>query len=102
MNRQERRRQEKAGVSQPSIMQQYRKEAYDAGFDAGARSVVEITFYMTCYTLTYKTEYSKEQIQELARAIYNNIDSYRTGQLGPADYDEIVRMMNEEYEIKIT
>ena len=101
MNRQERRKQEKLGISKVDIMNTYRKEAYNEGYSAGMRSVVDITFYMTAYTLSYKTEYSKEELRELMRAIYTNIDSYRTGQLSPEDYTTIEEQMRNEYGIKL-
>ena len=44
---------------------------------------------------------SKEKLQEICKRIFNNIDAYRTGHLTPKDYDEIVRMLEEEYEIKL-
>lgn len=102
MNRAERRREERLGISKESIMQRYGKEAYDSGYAQGARSVIEITFYMVAYTLSYKTGYSKTRIREIVNSIYDNIDAYRTGHLNPEDYDEIVRMMNEDYHIKLT
>ncbi len=101
MNRAERRREQKLGVSPQSIMEKYRKEAYDEGYTMGMRNVVDITFYMTAYTLSYKTGYSKARIREIMQAVYNNIDSYRSGHLTPQDYDTIVHQMEEDYGIKI-
>ena len=102
MNRAERRRQERSGVSEAAIRERDRKEAYDAGYKAGMQSVVEITFYMTAYTLSYKTGYSKARLRELMGYIYNNIDSFRTGQLEPQDFDTIVEEMKGKYGIKLT
>lgn len=51
MNRAERRKQEKLGVSQQSIMQRYRDEAYDQGWHDGMKNEIEITFNMFAYTL---------------------------------------------------
>lgn len=82
-------------------MEKYRKEAYDEGYTMGMRSVVEITFYMTAYTLTYKTGYSKARLREIMQAVYNNIDSYRSGHLTPQDYDTIVEQIEKDYGIKI-
>lgn len=101
MNRAERRRQEKFGVSKPTIMEQYRKEAYEEGFQSGMSHTIDITFYMCAYTLSYKTGYSKKRIREIMQAIYNNIDSFRTGHLEPEDYDTIVEQMQNDYGIKI-
>lgn len=100
MNRQERRKLEKTN-SKISVMQKYRDEAYEQGYKAGQKSVVDITFYMVAYTLTYKTGYSKQRIRELMEAIYNNIDAYRTEHLSPEDYEEIVRMIEEDYKIRL-
>lgn len=100
MNREERRKLEKTN-SKLSVMERYRQEAYDLGYKAGQRDVIDITFYMVAYTLTYKTGYSKQKIGELVQAIYNNIDAYRTEHLTPEDYKEIVRMIEEDYKIKL-
>ena len=102
MNRSERRWAEiKNKEPKEQVMQKYRQEAYDGGFKAGMESTIDITFYMTAYTLSYKLDLSKQEIQDLMRAIYNNIDSYRTGHLEPQDYNTIVEQMNNEYGIKI-
>lgn len=101
MNRAERRRQERLGVSEAHIMQEYRKDAYDEGFKAGMRSAIEIPFYMSAYTIQYKLGFGKKRLQELMRAIYNNIDAYRSGHLEPQDYDTIVEQMQNEYGIRI-
>ncbi len=101
MNREERRKLEKTN-NKMSVMGQYRKEAYDEGYARGMQDVVDITFYMVAYTLSYAIEdISKEKLQEICKRIFNNIDAYRTGHLTPKDYDEIVRMLEEEYEIKL-
>ena len=101
MNRADRRRQAFNGMPKGQILQNYRKDAYDEGYKAGMRSVVEITLYMVAYTLSYKLEIPKEEIQQIIKAIYNNIDSYRTGQLSADDYDVIVEQMKTEYGVKI-
>jgi len=100
MNREERRKLEKTN-SKLSVMQRYRQEAYDLGYKAGQHDVVDITLYMMAYTLTYKTDFTKEQVGELVYAVYDNIDAYRTEHLTPEDYKEIVRMIEEDYKIKI-
>jgi hypothetical protein len=96
MNRAERRRQEKLGVSTPKIMSQYREEAYSQGYMAGMAHEIEVTFNMLAYTLTYKTGYSKARIQELLRTAYLHIDSFRTNQLTPDDYDSICKELEEK------
>lgn len=101
MNRAERRKQEKMGISKPHIMQTYREEAYNEGYKRGMQDVVDITFYLTAYTLSYKLDLNKEELQEIVKAVYNNIDSFRTGHLTPPDYDTIVEQMRNEYGIKL-
>lgn len=51
MNRQERRRQERLGVSQQSIYQRYREDAYNQGWHDGMAHELEVTFNMLAYTL---------------------------------------------------
>lgn len=101
MNRAERRNYEKSGVSQGSIMQKYRKDAFDEGYKMGSRHIIEIVFYMVAYTIQYKLGFGTKRLQAIMKAIYNNVDSYRTGQLEPKDYDEIQKMMQDEYGIFI-
>ena len=96
MNRAERRRQERAGVSIGKTMSQYREEAFSAGYMAGMAHEIEVTFNMLAYTLTYKTDYPKEKIQELLRTAYLHIDSFRTHQLLPEDYDTICKELEEQ------
>ena len=68
-------------------MERYRKEAYEEGYHRGMQDCVDITFYMTIYTLSYKLELDVEELREISKAIFNNIDSFRTGHLEPKDYD---------------
>ena len=96
MNREERRRQQKAGVSQQSIFQRYREDAYNQGWHDGMFHELDITFNMLAYTLTYKTGYSTKRIKELLHDLYNNIDSYRTQHLTPEDYDTICNELAEK------
>lgn len=69
---------------------------YEKGFKDGMREVSEIVFYMTAYTIDYKLDLTHEQKIELMKAVYNNIDGYRTGHLEPVDYDVIVKEMNDK------
>lgn len=101
MNREERRKRERSGMSKASIMEQYRKEAYEEGYAHGMESVIEITFYLTAYTIQYKLDFGRERLQRIMKAIYNNIDAFRTGHLTPDDFDTIVEEMTEKYGIKI-
>lgn len=78
MNRAERRRELKLGVSPQSVMEKYRREAYEAGWHDGMNHELEITFNILSYTLTYKTGYSKKRIKQLLHDLYFNVDSFRT------------------------
>lgn len=96
MNRAERRSQERAGVDTRNIMEQYRQEAYSQGYMAGMAHEIDVTFNMLAYTMTYKTGYSKAKIKELLRTAYLHIDSFRTHQLLPEDYDAICDELKDE------
>lgn len=101
MNRAERRKREQSGENKAHILQEYRKQAWEEGHRQGMQSVIDITFYLTAYTLSYKLDLPKEELQTLVKAIYNNIDAFRSGHLEPKDYDTIVKQMNDEYGIFI-
>lgn len=102
MNRAERRKQEQMGMSKAHVMQEYRREAYDEGYKRGMQDVVDITFYLTAYTLSYAIDgMTNEKLQEVCRRIYNNIDSFRSGHLTPQDYDAIVEQVRNEFGIKL-
>lgn len=96
MNRAERRRQEQLGVNKAHIMEQYRKEAYDAGWHDGLCHEIEITFNMLAYTLTYKTGYSTARIKQLLHDLYFNLDSYRTEHLDANDYQVICKELESK------
>ena len=94
MNRQRKRELErKYGTG--FAMQKYRDEVMQQGLQQGAKNTVSMVLYMTAYTLNYKLGFGKKRLIRIMTDIYNNIDSYRTGQLEPNDYKEIVNMMNQ-------
>ena len=94
MNRQRKRELErKYGTG--FAMQKYRDEVMQQGLQQGAKNTVSMVLYMTAYTLNYKLGFGKKRLIRIMTDIYNNIDSYRTGQLDPNDYKEIVNMMNQ-------
>lgn len=94
MNRQRKRELErKYGTG--FAMQKYRDEVMQQGLQQGAKNTVSMVLYMTAYTLNYKLGFGKKRLIRIMTDIYNNIDSYRTGQLSPNDYKEIVNMMNQ-------
>ena len=94
MNRQRKRELErKYGTG--FAMQKYRDEVMQQGIDKGIHDTISMVLYMTAYTLNYKLGFGKKRLIRIMTDIYNNIDSYRTGQLSPNDYKEIVNMMNQ-------
>lgn len=94
MNRQRKRELErKYGTG--FAMQKYRDEVMQQGIDKGIHDTISMVLYMTGYTLNYKLGFGKKRLIRIMTDIYNNIDSYRTGQLDPNDYKEIVNMMNQ-------
>ena len=94
MNRQRKRELErKYGTG--FAMQKYRDEVMQQGIDKGIHDTISMVLYMTAYTLNYKLGFGKKRLIRIMTDIYNNIDSYRTGQLDPNDYKEIVNMMNQ-------
>lgn len=94
MNRQRKRELErKYGTG--FAMQKYRDEVMQQGVDKGIHNTISMVLYMTAYTINYKLGFGKKRLIRIMTDIYNNIDSYRTGQLDPNDYKEIVNMMNQ-------
>lgn len=55
----------------------------------GMLTAIEITFYMTAYTLNYKLGFGRKRLAQTMEWIYNNIDAFRTGHLEKADFDTI-------------
>lgn len=95
MNRSERRKYSKLGVSKKTIMDKTLSDVYEQGVKDGMKSVTEIVFYMAAYTINYKLGFGKERLQKIMKEIYNNIDAYRTKHLTPSDYNTIVSEMNK-------
>jgi hypothetical protein len=50
---------------------------------------------MTAYTLNSRLEYGAKRLSRVMHWIFNNIDSFRTGQLMREDFPEIKRQMCE-------
>lgn len=95
MNRSERRKYSKLGVSNKTIMDKTLSDTYEQGYKAGMKSVSDIVFYMTAYTINYKLGFGKERLPKIMKEIYSNIDAYRTKHLTPSDYNTIVSEMNK-------
>lgn len=101
MNRNERRKLQKQGVSQKYIMDKTLSDLYEKGYKDGMKAVSEIVFYMTAYTLQYKLEFGKKRLQSIMKAVYGNIDAYRTNHLNTQDYETIKSEMENKYGVKI-
>lgn len=95
MNRAERRKASNAGVSNKAIMDKTLADTYENGYKAGMKAVTEIVFYMTAYSIQLEFELGKKRLQRAMKRIFSNIDSFRTGQLTPSDYDVIVSEINK-------
>lgn len=94
MNRQERRKLAKQ-YGQEYSMQRYREEVEEQGRIFGVKSAINVILYMTAYTINYKLGFGRKRLLRIMSQIIENIDCYRTGQLDPNDYQEIIRMMNK-------
>lgn len=100
MNRGKTREMKKQGFSDYEIRLIERDRAYKSGLEKGFRDgmseAVDIMFYMTAYTLNYKLKLGKVRLPRVMRWIYNNIDSFRTGQLTTEDMDYIRKEMQKK------
>jgi len=94
MNRKERRKLERQYGKEYS-MQRYREEVRKEGEQTGVKSAINVILYMTAYTLNYKLGFGRKRLLRIMHQIIENIDCYRTGQLDPNDYQEIIKMMNK-------
>lgn len=95
MNRQERRKLARQGASEDYIEKRRRDEEYDKAFDDGMLKAIEITFYMTAYTLNYKLGFGRKRLVQTMEWIYNNIDAFRTGHLSRFDFDTIKKEIED-------
>lgn len=95
MNRQERRRLARQGVNEQAIQKRVRDEAYDKAYNDGMLKAIEITFYMTAYTMNYKLGFGRKRLVQMMGWIYDNIDAFRTNHLTPEDYETIKKMVED-------
>ena len=72
------------------------KSGHEAGFKLGLKTMGEIIFYMTAYTIDYKLELSEEKLRTIMFHIYDNIDAFRTEHLTTDDFIEIKKEMEEK------
>ena len=78
MNRQERRKLARQGASEAYIEKRRKDDIYEQGYKEGMLKAIEITFYLTSYTLNYKLDLQGHDLSEVMYWIYNNIDAFRT------------------------
>ena len=71
-------------------------DGYSKGLKEGMRQVGEVLYIMTAYTLEYKFELTQEELAQTMFWIYNNVDSFRTGQLTTEDFFEIKKEMEQK------
>lgn len=89
MNRSERRKYEKQGYSQHSIMKKYRDDAYEQGFSDGIRHTQSCIMMMTAYTIKTHLGLGKKRLPEIMYRIQENIISFQTGHLTVEDIPAI-------------
>lgn len=101
MNREERRKRLKENkkimplnIAKEKTIQQYRDSAYREGYNAGVHSNIEVILYMVAYTLNYKLGFGNKRLCDIMGKILENVDCFRTGQLDPNDYKEIIKICN--------
>ena len=92
MNRKERRKMYRNGVNPKTIMDQYRKEAYEAGFHDGIKHTADSIMVITAECLHTHLGLGKQRLPEIMEWIHINIDSFNSGHLVPSDID----LMKEE------
>lgn len=93
MNREEIRGLVNKGYSVGQIVKLAEDRAQDfhfeRGFKFGMKEANEIFFYMSAYVAQMEFDLEPERLIKFMKRVYDNIDSYRTGQLEPSDFDII-------------
>ncbi len=89
MNRQERRKYEKQGFSQKSIMNKYRNDAYEQGFKDGIKHSCNCILMLTAYAIKTHLGLGKKRLPKLMHYIENNITSFSSGHLSIEDISTI-------------
>ena len=69
------------------------KAYYEEELRVAKMQYFEILMTMTAYTLNGRLGLGKTRLPKIMDAIVDNIDSFRTGQLEPQDYDTIKGMV---------
>ena len=89
MNRQQRRKLERQGIPKESVMNKYRREAYDEGAKDGIRHSYKMILLLTAYTARIHFDLGKKRLPEFMDRLLKNIDSFRTEQLTSSDMEAI-------------
>ena len=95
MNRQERRKLARQGANENYIEKRRKDDIYEQGYREGMLKAIEITFYLTAYTLNYKLGFGRKRLVQMMGWIYDNIDAFRTGHLTPEDFDTIKKEIED-------
>lgn len=81
------------------VVRQVNKDLYDKGINEGIKDgmtrATEFVITMVLYTLDYKLRdyMSEEEMKKIIKAIFLNIDSFRTEHLDSSDYQVIKKEM---------
>lgn len=95
MNRQQRRKLARQGASEDYIEKRRKDDIYEEGYKEGMLKAIEITFYLTAYTLNYKLGFGRKRLVQMMEWIYNNIDAFRTNHLTPEDFETIKKEIED-------
>lgn len=83
MNRKERRKMYRDGVNPKTIMDQYRKEAYEAGFHDGIKHTADSIMVITAECLHTHLGLGKQRLPDIMHWIHENIDAFNTRTFSP-------------------
>ena len=95
MNRKERRKLHKDGVAPISIMQKYRDEAVNYGYQKGVYYTSKTTLLLSAYIAMMEFDLDQDGLAKYMERLLNCIDSFRTGQLTTDDVDAIIEEVKE-------
>lgn len=96
MNRAERRKYSRCGVSNKAIMDKTLSDMYEQGFKDGIKHTYKSVITILFYVIKNHLRISKENYQSLFLRCMENIDAFRTGQLKPSDIDLMKQEILEE------
>lgn len=85
MNRKQRRNMLQKGVNPKVVMDKYRQEVYDQGFQDGIHHSAITIMIMTADVLHTHLGLGSKRLPEVMQQINENIDAFNTGHLEPND-----------------